>query len=110
MWGFLRVRWVPFAALGAIVALVGAFGSGYMKGSSAKDTEWELKWERQQGAFMQAQAERQNRALQAMADRHRAQARVARQLNEIAIPDTATCTDPDWLLAHNRAVQAANGP
>ena len=101
-----------YVSVGLVVVVVlgAVLGYTYRKGYKASETRWLLKWERQQGAFMQAQVERTNKALRAMADRHQKQARVTGRISEIAIPDTDTCTDTEWLLAHNRAVQASNGP
>ena len=111
MWSLIAARLSPsvLAGLAGVVVLGLVLGFTYRKGYQASDQKWQLKWERQQGAFMQAQVERTNKALQAMADRHQKQAQVGKKISEIVIPDTESCSDTEWMLAHNRAVQAANG-
>lgn len=106
MW-LLGFRFAPYL-IGACV-LAGAVYGIYRAGYKSADEAWSLKWERHQGALMQANMERRNQLLRAMAERHNQEADLGQRFSEIEIPDTDTCTDSDWLRAHNDAVRAANG-
>lgn len=106
MWP-LALRYAPYI-IGACVTGIVVYVI-YTAGYNNCEREWELKWERHQGALMQANAERTSKALQAMADRHRQQDQIGQRFSEIEIPDTDSCTDPEWLRTHNDTVRAANG-
>ena len=108
MWPFLRARWLPFAAFGAIALLVGAFGSGYMKGSHSA----EVRLQKELNQALQEQAEhlraahgRQMAALEAKNQREHD----ARQIGYIPRPVGPLCdAGGEWLQSIQDGLRSAN--
>lgn len=112
--GWLRLlagaKWLPYVAIAVVVWTAAVSGYSYLKGYGKAAARAERK-------MALAIAEERDRLLALAAqDREAVVRQLTRQqsirdrINDIPIPDTTDCTDPEWLQSYNAAIRATHPP
>lgn len=110
MTDLLAIRWLPYAAIAVVVACLGLFGYGYMKGSEATEVKYLSMMNdalARQIKVEQAVAKTDLVAVTVSAQRRAYVAERFRTITKYLPARVTECRDPEWLRVYNDGVRAA---